>query len=126
MKSIKKLFPVIVAIVAVLLSGCSKQNQPLELQPMALEDLDPRTQWVVVTDPYVACRKDPSYEKDVVESLRKGEIYKIEGVCTVAADEKMESSEEIWYALEKGWVPASSVKIFSNKLRAEEFKKNRS
>jgi hypothetical protein len=28
-------------------------------------------------------------------------------------------SDGTWYKLEKGWIPSNSVKIFSNKLRAE-------
>ncbi len=114
-KSVPLLFLLIFAF-----AGCVRKNAPLELEPLALEDLDPRTKWAVISDPYVASRKEPSYESDVTKSLRKGELYKISGFCTVKTGEKKEERTEKWYLLDGGWVPDYAIKIFSNRLKAEQ------
>ena len=84
------------------------------MQPLAPEDLSPNIEWAVIFVPYVACHEDANYESSVIKSFRKGEIYEIKGNRTVLIDDKKEK----WYALEDGWVPESSVKVFSNKLKA--------
>lgn len=102
------------------LGSCSKKVDEIALKPMALSELSPRVSWALVTDPYVACREEPGYESGTLASFRKGEIYEIEGLCTVKIGEGKEEKKETWYAIQNGWVPGYSVKIFSNKLKAEE------
>ena len=86
---------------------------------IAPEELSPRVEWALISDPYVACRKEASYESATIASFRKGEIYEIKGNCTVFVDD----SKEKWYALGDGWVPSQTVKVYSNKLKAEQAKK---
>lgn len=100
-------------------SSCKKNTGQLEMQNLAPEDLSPRIQWALISDPYVALRKDAGYESQSIASFRKGEIHEIKGNCTVVVDE----SKEVWYALEDGWVPSSGIKIYSNKLKAEQARK---
>ena len=88
------------------------------MQQLAPQDLSPRISWALVSDPYVACRKEAGYEYPTVASFRKGDIYEIKGNCTLLVDEV----KEVWYAIGDGWVPSSSVKVYSNKLRAEKAK----
>lgn len=88
-------------------------------------ELSPRTQWALISDPYVACRKEASYESATIASFRKGEIYEITGNCTIVLDKGSEDEiKEKWYALGDGWVPSSAVKVYSNKLKAEQAKKS--
>ncbi|MBQ0051713.1 MAG: hypothetical protein KBT11_06550 [Treponema sp.] len=115
----KKLFFVFLAVLLCFVS-CSKKGPEIELKPMELAELSPRIQWALVTNPYVACFAEASYESNTVASFRKGEIYQVEGNCTVKVGEGKDEKKETWYALHAGWVPGSAVKIFSNKLRAEE------
>lgn len=107
--------------VALAFSSCSKNNGQLELQNLAPEDLSPRIDWALISDPYVACRKDASYEAAAISSFRKGEIHEIKGNRTVIVDE---NTKELWYALGDGWIPSSAVRVFSNKLQAENAKKD--
>ena len=100
--------------------SCEKNNGQLQMQKLSPEDLSPRIEWALISDPYVACHKDASYESPVIASFRKGEIYEIKGNCTIIVDE----TKEKWYALEEGWIPSSAVKVYSNKLKAEQAKKN--
>lgn len=100
--------------------SCKKNNDQLQMQELSPEDLSPRIEWALISDPYVACHKEASYESTVIASFRKGEIYEIKGNCTIIVDE----TKEKWYALEEGWIPSSAVKVYSNKLKAEQAKKN--
>lgn len=100
--------------------SCKKNNDQLQMQDLSPEDLSPRIEWALISDPYVACHKEASYESPVIASFRKGEIYEIKGNCTIIVDE----TKEKWYALEEGWIPSSAVKVYSNKLKAEQAKKN--
>ena len=86
---------------------------------LAPEDLSPRISWALVSDPYVACRREADYESETIASFRKGEIYEIKGNCTVLVDEE----KETWYALGDGWVPSNAVEVYSNKLKAENARK---
>lgn len=111
--------------------SCSKNNQ-IEFQEMTADELSPRVEWALVTDPYVACREQAGYEFPTVASFRKGEIYEVQGNCVIKVEYEDDSQKsrktitknETWYALENGWVPESAVKIFSNKLKAESAKKS--
>lgn len=94
--------------------SCARSGGVLEMQSIAPEELSPLVRWAVVSDPYVACRKEASYNSPAVSSFRKDEIYMVKGSCTVKIDEK----PELWYALEDGWVPGSAVNVYSNKFRA--------
>ncbi|MCR4821683.1 MAG: hypothetical protein K5873_02285 [Treponema sp.] len=102
------------------LSCKGKNDGVLQMEELAPEDLSPRIEWALVCDPYVACRREASYESVTIESFRKGEIYEIKGNCTILVDE----SKELWYAVEDGWIPSSAVKVYSNKLKAENAKKS--
>ena len=62
----------------------------VEMQQLAPQDLSPRISWALVSDPYVACRKEAGYEYPTVASFRKGDIYEIKGNCTLLVDEVKE------------------------------------
>ena len=105
--------------------SCTKNDGQLEMQSLAPQDLSPRIEWALIKDPYAACRKDASYESETIASFRKGEIYEIKGNCTVVIDKgEKDEKKELWYALEDGWTPSSAVKVYSNKLKAEQAKKS--
>ena len=110
---------ILTAVFSASLSSCKKNNGQLEMPQIAPEELSPRIEWALISDPYVACRKDASYESATIASFRKGEIHEIKGNRTVLVDEMKEK----WYALGDGWVPSSTVKVYSNKLKAEQAKK---
>ena len=95
--------------------SCKKNNGQLQMQDLSPQDLSPRIEWALISDPYVACHEEASYDSAVIASFRKGEIYEIKGNCTIIVDE----AKEKWYAIEDGWIPSSAVKVFSNKLKAE-------
>lgn len=101
------------------LYSCKKNSGQLKMPDLAPEDLSPRISWALISDPYVACRREADYESETIASFRKGEIYEIKGNRTVLVDEE----KETWYALGDGWVPSSAVEVYSNKLKAESARK---
>ena len=115
----QKMKKLIFLALCVMFSSCKRNNGQLELQQLAPEALSPRIEWALVSDPYVACRKEAGYEFETIASFRKGELHEIKGNCTVLVDD----TKELWYALGDGWVPSSAVKVYSNKLKAEKAKK---
>ncbi|WP_294430514.1 hypothetical protein [uncultured Treponema sp.] len=116
----KKIINSVILSSILFLASCSKNNAQLELQSLSPSELSPRIEWALIADPYVACRKDASYESATISSFRKGEIHEIKGNRTVVVDEE---TKELWYAIEDGWIPSYSVKVYSNKLKAEAAKK---
>ena len=118
-KSLFRVTLVLAGVFSLSFFSCKKNNGTLELPEMAPGALSPRISWALVADPYVACHKDAGYDSPVISSYRKGDIFEIKGNRTVIVDEE---TKELWYALEDGWIPSSAVKIFSNKLKADNAK----
>ena len=117
-KILKTLF--ISSVFAFAFFSCSKNSGQLDMPEFERKEFSPRVEWSLVTVPYVACRKEAAYDSPSIASFRKGEIHEIKGNRTVLVD----GEKEVWYALEEGWVPSTSVKVYSNKLKAEQAKKS--
>jgi len=98
----------------VFLSCSGKKNQ------IVFDNSDPlstdvEVQWAIITDPYAACRAEPSYESETINHFRKGVLVQIKGQQTVKTDGLYEK----WYNFDEGWVTGSALKVYSNKLKAE-------
>lgn len=106
---------IFVFLVCCLISSCVKKYDVItfdESEPFAIH---PETQWALIIDPYVACRSEAAYESAVNDYFRRGDIKIIKGIRSV----KGEDGYENWVSFEEGWVPQSSLKIYSNRLRAQ-------
>ncbi len=91
--------------------GCVKNKEIVfdNKYPLAMA---PDVEWAVVTDPYAAFRNEHSWEAEVVGHCRRGDILQVKGLS-------VNSEKESWYVFSSGWLPASSVDIYSNRLRAQ-------
>lgn len=104
----KKVF-VLLAFFSLVFYSCLKE-QTISLdnsEPLALA---PDVSWAVVLEPYVPFRKESNWDAEISGHCRKGDIMRVEG--------KLISPDEIWYKFENGWVPASTVAVYTNQLRA--------
>lgn len=108
-------FALMVFSVIFMVSGCVKQNVPVQFDKSDPLALDIEIQWAVVTEPYAACYESAEYASRVVTHFRKAEILRIIGEQTVGAGEEKEK----WYAFEQGWMPVSSISVYANKMRAQ-------
>ena len=95
--------------------GCIRKNEPVQFDNSDPLALNAEIQWAAVTEPYAACYKSADYASEVVAHFRKGEILQVIGEETV----KSGGEKEKWYAFDQGWLPASTVAIYANKMRAQ-------
>lgn len=95
------------------ITSCSKNNEEKILldnsYPLALA---PDVSWAVVTDPYVAYKADKSWESDVVGYCRRGEILQVQG-------KSQDSTGEVWYYFENGWLSSDCIRVYNNRYKAK-------
>ena len=77
--------------------------------------VSPEVEWAVVSVPYAACYEETDYASAVTTHCRRGEVLVVQGRRTV----KLETKTELWYAFDAGWIPAGSLAVYPNKLRAD-------
>ena len=106
----KKLILIVLSLASFFVISCKKdktiyfdQSEPLSLEP----DIS----WALITEPYVAFRNEDSWDGEVIGHCRKGDIFRIMG--------KSIKKEEVWYNFESGWIPESSISVYSNKFKAQ-------
>lgn len=98
-----------------LILGCSKKNDLLTFDSSDPLAMKPGVEWLLVSEPYVACYKSFDYNEEVVTHFRKGAIMVVEGSTSVKIGDK----KELWYAVKEGWIPGFAVSVYSNKLKAK-------
>lgn len=104
-----------VLLVCFCASGCVRQHVPVQFDNADPLALDVEVQWAVVTEPYAACYEDSDYGSRVATHFRKAEILQIVGERTV----KNNGAKEKWYAFKEGWLPANTIAVYANKMRAQ-------
>jgi len=104
--------------IAAVFTGCAKKSVEVivfdNTHPLALA---PDVEWAVVTEPYAVFRETDDWSASTEGHSRKGEILQVRGKA-------VDSNKENWYYFEGGWLPQSSVSIFSNRYKAETVSKN--
>ncbi|MCR5724287.1 MAG: hypothetical protein K6G80_04280 [Treponema sp.] len=122
MKHSVPLFRLAVACCLLVLSfsavSCNRRDGTVQFDTSDPYALEPGVDWAVVSVPYAACYGEPGYESAVLTHYRRGAVLQVQGQQTVVLSKEEEKSE-LWYAFDEGWMPKSSLQIFSNKLRAE-------
>ncbi len=97
------------------LSSC-KRSEASEIvldnsDPLALA---PDVRWAVVIEPYAAFREELSWDAEATDYCKQGELFPI--LASALASE--ENGGEAWYRFDNGWLPASAITVYPNKLRA--------
>lgn len=105
----KKLFLCI--LLSIIFVSCNRSKPAVfdESEPLALA---PDVQWALVIDPYAAYRSENSWSGEVKGHCRKGDILRVEGTS-------FSNNDEYWYYFENGWLPDSSISLYSNRLKAQ-------
>lgn len=103
----------ILLITCLSLSSCYKKEEAAiefdNTYPLALA---PDVEWCVVTEPYVAYKKDSDWSSAVTGHCRKGEILQVLG-------KRQDSRGENWFYTEKGWLSEVSVSVYNNRYKAQ-------
>ena len=109
----KKIVVILTVILIVLFPACHKNDELVisfdDSYPLALA---PDVEWCVVTEPYVAYKKEADWGSTVTGHCRKGEILQILG-------KHPDSGGERWYYTDKGWLSEISISVYSNRYKAQ-------
>mgnify|MGYP001775717438 CR=1 FL=1 len=105
----------ILLLFSFLIIGCAKKDETEIIldnsEPLALA---PDVQWAVVSEPYAAFKESKDWSASVIGHCRKGDVLQIKG-------KSLDSKNEVWYYFEQGWLHSSSVLVYSNRLRAQNY-----
>ena len=110
------LFTSILIFLLPLLAVSCKKHDAFEIvldnsDPLALA---PDVSWAVVVEPYAAFREEISWDAEAADYCKQGELFPI--LASALASE--EDGGEVWFRFEEGWLPASAITVYPNKLRA--------
>jgi len=95
------------------LPACSKRYETIDLSSAPLLPVD--SQWGVIIDPYAIYRSEPSLSAAPAGYGRRGDLHEIKG-RRILSEEK---TQVVWYQFSDGWLPQTSVRVYSNELRAQ-------
>ena len=107
-----------ILVSVIMLSSCVKRGK-IKFDSREPLSLMPGIEWAVVDEPYVAFRKENTFESVVESEARRGEIYEVTGKTVVVNGNDAPTKTTIWYHFDKGWLDESAVTIYDNKLRAQ-------
>ena len=93
--------------------SCKKNNNEViildESNPLALA---PDITWAVIIEQYASFKEEKDWASGNSGHVRKGQILQVEGKA-------LDTNGKIWYLFDEGWLPENSLKIYSNRLKAE-------
>lgn len=99
------------------LVGCHRRESKISVDLTYLEDGISSGEWAVITEPYAAFRERPDPSSNVAAHGRLGDIAQVTGKSLIP--DSKGTSTVIWYQFDSGYVPESSVVIYSNQLKAQ-------
>lgn len=98
--------------------ACSR-NRTIVLDESDPLSLMPGVEWAVVKEPYAAFQNESTYESDVVDRGRKGDVLCVLGKTYVKTKKDNKTVTEVWYRFEQGWLNQDIVVLYDNKLKAQ-------
>lgn len=98
-------------VILTVFSGCflKKPEKDIELPE---DSLFHTQEWALVTEPYTPFYKAPSEQAEKEGYARRSEILEIKG-------RRIANDKKLWYSFEKGWMPETVIKVYSNQRKAE-------
>lgn len=108
-----KLRSIVFLLLFIILVGC-RGNKSQELPNIQTFDfLATSEPWALVIDAYVAYYKTPTTESEIVAHGRKNDIIKTNG-------NYIDNEQNLWYKFENGWLLKKHIRLFKNKLQAQQ------
>jgi len=99
-------------LIANVFVSCKKANENTVIDLSESSNLAVSEKWALINTVYVAFRSSYDDTAEIKAPGRLGDIYCIRGHHITAEGEN-------WYLFDKGWLPASSIVIYDNKLQAQ-------
>ncbi len=103
----------LLCICTLTLVSCSKRAGIIDLSNAPLLPVD--SSWAVIVAPYAIYRSEPNLSATVAGYGRRGAVQEIVGQRIMTEDKK----QVIWYQFSSGWLPESSIQVYSNELKAQ-------
>lgn len=94
--------------------SCGKQRQAEEIvfdnsEPLALA---PDIKWALINEPYAAFKDSLDWDSQINGYCRKGDILQVIS--------RSEDKDKVsWYKFKEGWLPASCLSVYSNRMKAQ-------
>ena len=114
----KIFFAVFLFFLCLSLSSCFRRQEEPLIDISAAESLVPGERWALIVEPYAAYRIKPSFTAGISAHGRQGDIEKVSGTF-IDADSASRERAMLWYCFSSGWLPEKTVRVYSNKLKAE-------
>lgn len=95
-----------------MITGCRRRSVIIDLSEAPVLQVD--SQWALVLEPYAIYREEPGVDSKAAGYGRRGELHELRGRRIIVEN----NGTTIWYQFELGWLPAASVQIYSNQLKA--------
>lgn len=114
----KIFFAVFLFFLCLSLSSCFRRQEEPLIDISAAESLVPGEQWALIIEPYAAYRIKPSFTAGISAHGRQGDIEKVSGTF-IDVDSASRERAMLWYCFPSGWLPEKTVRVYSNKLKAE-------
>lgn len=114
----KIFFAVFLLFLCLSLSSCFRRQEEPLIDISAAESLVPGEQWALIIEPYAAYRIKPGFSAAVSAHGRQGDIEKVSGTF-IDTDSVSDEHGILWYCFSSGWLPEKTVRVYSNKLKAE-------
>ncbi len=102
-------------IFCVLFFSCSKNEGILKLELPEDSAMNDANRYAVIIETYISIRDKPGDDGITTSHARRLDIFKIEGIEI----EKKGEEQILWVNVGSGWVPRSSVQLYSSKEKAE-------
>lgn len=107
-----KLFLFLAIFLSLSFISCEKKTDVIyfdESEPLALA---PDIKWALVVEPYAAFKDSLDWDSKINGYCRKGDILQI-----ISRSE--DDDDTSWYKFEQGWLPASCLSVYSNRMKAQ-------
>lgn len=114
----KIFFAVFLFFLCLSLSSCFRRQEEPLIDISAAESLVPGERWALIVEPYAAYRIKPSFTAGISAHGRQGDIEKVDGTF-IDTDSVSNEHGILWYCFSSGWLPEKTVRVYSNKLKAE-------
>ncbi|TAH50954.1 MAG: hypothetical protein EWM51_09590 [Treponema sp.] len=96
-------------------ASCRKQETVADLSFDATPVVSEHNRFALILDPYVSLRDAPGDKGITVAHARRGDVQEVKGVKILTVAGKPVH----WLELDGGWIPASSVSLYSNRRKAQ-------
>lgn len=106
-------FCLLILIAGLISFSCSNNKKNIEFDRNL--DISVQVQYLLVISPYAPIYENTDFQSAVINHVRKGEIYPVEGKKT----SKIDGNIVKWTAVLGGWILDSDVEIYQNILRCE-------